>query len=1004
MDPSAKYFNGINDIYDMKQDQENKNAENEPAEAFKSKAITFVKEQMADEPGAVAWILYIIIIICIWFFVFIPLLLVVFVMFTELLNQLLSIVSMAFIFVKYLQLGDSPDYIPTQLLSQICWIFYSMPVVTFLISVAFDLTGFCFTIIRDQATDLEFHKDYISRIKRWIFMRHKKEQEIQDLLLNETRPQTLKTYETFYFILRYDNKEKRTQAIALGIFIAIVLCYVICVLLGFFNIVDLSIVLEIYTLIYLFFPCIGVIDCLFRSWRNIVAVIQYKMKNSEKLLEIRNIEIHMQKQKEQFEINNRLYKLGVGSNPDTFEYRQQQRDFQQTIDEKKKELDKVRCFDPCYYTTSLIRWLYKFHVFEMVYPKKMVGQDNFAKAIQENTPFIGNFPFLTFFALLIGMGTKIYLYVHDYGVVNANSYYPYSIIITIIYILAGPYTLILSHICGSYTIRQWSDKAKQEQERKVKLYQEYFEGIEFFPDGKNKSSSCCKCCKCWKCCKCCKCCRCCKKNNDKNDKKKIVEYEPLVSAWVLVQKENRLRFQEMGYTVSAETDQEDGEDNGDPEKASEQQNEEQNENQKTEENQEQALNERIIINPNIPNEDEFGNTPETKETKTAFSLDSILNQGSIKNSALLVQGIYCLLMVVIIICGIFLLFWQPPIERICHDKIYLPSLNQQGYFDPPPVNNAICTTTLNGLSITELAALPIIPYFANGEITYETRKHNIEVIIDLAFGRTRTRSTTFDMIELNCLNYDDCERQGLNDVASVLKVYQNGVLDYNILIPFGLRDKGDWIPVLEMFLQQVPDQLLGEIVPFYEFFMGFIGDLAFTLTSSLQKVCGVRSVTSKHALRILDLASTLEGSNNIAVGQTIGGYFAKYIGYMLRQNFSAIGFDSLSFLGNVLVGDYDGNEDDPMSIINVYAGSGLFESSEDIPFNYVHADFDFGWQSYFRPPNATDAFCHAVAECSTDQMHIDFCDRMLGHERFMSTMVDIFHREWHPIDEDSEQE
>ena len=260
------------------------------------------------------------------------------------------------------------------------------------------------------------------------------------------------------------------------------------------------------------------------------------------------------------------------------------------------------------------------------------------------------------------------------------------------------------------------------------------------------------------------------------------------------------------------------------------------------------------------------------------------------------------------------------------------------------------------------------------------------------------------MKEMNCLDYEDCANMGVSDIVSVLEVKKNGVLDYNVLIPAGLRDKGDWIPVLEMFLQQIPNTLLEELVPLYEFFMGFIGDVALSVTSSLQKVCGVRSVTTKHALRILEVAQGLQGDHNIAVGQTVGGYFAKYVGFMLRKNFSAIGFDSLSFQENALVGDYTGDEDDPMAIINIYASSGLLESAEDIPFNYVHADFDFGWQTMFRPPNATDAFCYAVAECSTDQMHIDFCDRMLGHETFLGIMEDIFHRAWHPINGDDENE
>ena len=1040
MDTTSKYLNNT-DNFDIHSENEIRNLDKVEAENFKKTAVDYINEQMSDEPGTLTWICYFLIIICIWLFVFVPLLLIIFTMFTELLNQLLSIISLAFIFARTLQIWftvgfdtNTPDYVPLQFLSQLCWIIYSMPVVTFFVTMARDLTSFCFNIIKEQITDFDYHKQYLNKIKRWLFFKVQQEREVEEALLTETRPQTLKIYETFYYILAVDNKEKKTQAIALSIFVCITFAYVICFILSLFNVTDMSTVLYVYTALYLVVPCIGILDCILRSWRNLTAICRFKVVNKKKLDEINNIEIRMKKQREQFEIDEKLYKLGIGSNPDTFQYHQQQRYFEESIQEKKNELKEVRWFDPCYFTTNIIKWLYNFHIFEMVYPPKMVGQDKYAEAIQKQTLFIEEFPTVTFGALIIGVIGKIYLFIQDWGINNANSYYPNSIYVTALYLFAAPYILIMSHITGTYAFRQRTDRAKEKQEKMVKNYQFYFEGekIVFFPQKREEII--CDCCsqkieklgelirknfalRC-RCECCCECCRCKEKRIARliewGNHANKVEYKPLQSAWAQKAEENKQISNEIGYSLASaiNTDQADDDNGDDPESPEEKKADDKNGKNISENGQNGMGNdkdndnagEQETPNPNIPEEDEFGNTPETtQEPHQLFSFDAILNTNSINFDGMVVQGIYVALMIIVILAGIALSFWQAPIEQICHEKIYLPSLIQQGYFDPPPVNNTICSTTINGLTITELAALPIIAYFSNGEIEYETRKHNIEVIIDLAFGRTRTRSMTFDMKELNCIDYNDCIEHNVSDIATVLEVYNNGILDYNILIPFGLRDKGDWIPVLEMYLQQFPGQLLGEIVPLYDFFMNIIGDTAFQLTSALQKVCGVRSVTTKHALRILDLASQLKGDHNIAVGQTIGGYFAKYIGYMLRQNFSSIGFDSLSFQENALVTDYSGDDDIPISMINIYADGGLLESAEEIPFNYRHAAFDFGWQTFFRPPNATDAFCHAVAECSTDQMHIDFCDRMLGHERFMSTMVDIFHRQWHPINDEDEE-
>ena len=940
-------------------------------EKFKEDIIRMLKGSETS-PSAITIILYIILIIMVMLFVFIPLLLIVFTVINDMLNQLLSTVAMAFVAFKRFSTKESTeDYTIGILLAQICWILYSMPVVTFCMYFAMKLVGFFFKVIKEQLFDFEYHKEYINKIKRWVVPNWSKEKETKEQLMNEVRPEEAKKLETLLYVLKEENHEKIIQLISAGIFALVVISYIICLIISLFDIVDIQDVFLGYTCLYLIFPAIGCLDCIIRSWRNVLVIMWYKYKNRQYLGNIRENEIKYNTEVEKYLINMKLFKLGIQNKPDSISKKIE--DYKKAIDAARSHVTPVDFPSLTFPTTWLIKHLYKIKIFEMVYPNKLLGMDDFGKAIQDNTPFLGDFPFVRLIALTIGFIVKVVLFSRDAsrGKRDANSYYPYSIIITLFYLIATPYILIMSKMCGTYSMLKWSKKQKAEKIRKIKLYTEIFKNkVHFIVCGKEAKE------------------------------------DQLKTAWELYKDEIAEKKKRNGVIFN-EIDEDEEEDDDD--------NDNNDNDQEDDENKYEFLipfnpneDEDDIYNENNENEDKKGapiSMEKIEEVIGATNIDDLIEGGSISSAATLVQVLYAAVMIIVIFCGFFVLSWRAPSQRISHDTpmIYIPSTIQEGYFDPPKINESYCSVEINSLSITELAVLPIIPYYAYSDIPLEVRKHNINALIDLAFRRSKTIDTTFNMTELWCKDEEECD-ETLSDVASVLQVYVGGKLDYNILIPFGMRDKGDWVLVLEMFMQQFPNDFLGDVVPFYDFFIDILGDKIRTISATFQKICGVRSITIMHALRIKDIAEQLESDHNIAVGQTTGGYFAKYIGYMLRDRFSTIGFNSLSFKENALCGDYEGDEDDPSSIINVYTEA-ILEGEENIAFNYKHSNFDFGTiQTKIRPPNATDTFCHSVAECSSDQNQIDFCMKMLGKDRFIDNVMAVYGREWHSRDEEKENE
>ena len=900
-----------------------------------------------SEPNGLTIFLYVVITITIILFVFIPLLIIVYCVVIDTVNQLITTVSMLFVAFKRLINGrPNPDYEFGQLLSQACWLFYSRPVVTFLIYVCVKLIGFFFNVIKSQLFDFSYHKEYINKIKKWVVPRELEQKKAKENLLKEVRPEISKVYETLYYILKEENSAKKKQFIAIGIFFVIVIIYIVFIILSIFGVANANTLFIVYTYLYLLLPVIGVIDCILRSWRNAVALIVYAAKNHKTIKEIKTIQKQLLLQHEKYKNELKLFQMGIrNSEPENIN--EMKTNLERKLSQKINQLKTFHVINISAPTTWLIEKLYEIRFLEMVYPSQLLGHDSFGIAIQENSYYLsgGNFPWFTFLAYLVGMAMKIYLYVKDALIqkTNADSYYPLSIIITIIYILLGPYIIFLTRSCGLTTLKKTSRKKKNELQRNALIYKDMFYNRIRFSTIKG--------------------------------------IDPLKTPWEIFLDNINKKNEKIGFSINSSTIDEE--------------------------------NHQININslPNIKDSNDFTNQIDNydfdNKDKQFFNMydienqtndidfDKLLEKNSINFAAIIVQILYAVVMIIVVICGIYICTWTPPIENICYDKINITSTITNGYYDPPLKNNSFCSVNINNLLFTELSALPIIAYFSNGEIPLDYRIHNINVILDLVFHRIKTENMHFNMTELWCNDLEDCERNNASDVATYVEVYDNNELLYNILIPYGMRDKGDWILVLEMFIQQFPNRFLRETVPLYEFFMDLIGNTVSRASITLQQMSGVRSVTIKHALRIKEMAEKLSTNQNIAIGQTVGGYFAKYIGYMLRDNFSAIGLDSLSFQENSLYGDYTAEDDIPTSIINVYASGSILESSEDTAFNYQHEPFDFGILSFIRPPNATDAFCYSVAECSTDQMHIDFCETIHGHETFEQTML-LFKRKWHP--------
>jgi hypothetical protein len=160
-------------------------------------------------------------------------------------------------------------------------------------------------------------------------------------------------------------------------------------------------------------------------------------------------------------------------------------------------------------------------------------------------------------------------------------------------------------------------------------------------------------------------------------------------------------------------------------------------------------------------------------------------------------------------------------------------------------------------------------------------------------------------------------------------------------------------------------------------------------------------LTFYRALRILEAVNLSSTGHNIVLGQNSGGYFAKYVGFVLRDRFACLAFDSMSVMNSDLImfggsGKMDVDDSSPYDIVNIISESSLYATREHrLDINIIRKYYRTGSNRFMRPPNATDAFCQTVAECSSHEPFIALCETLLPHERFADTMQQ-YQRGFHP--------
>lgn len=261
-------------------------------------------------------------------------------------------------------------------------------------------------------------------------------------------------------------------------------------------------------------------------------------------------------------------------------------------------------------------------------------------------------------------------------------------------------------------------------------------------------------------------------------------------------------------------------------------------------------------------------------------------------------------------------------------------------------------------------------YFSTDIISEETREYNTRLLQDMAFRNLIKMGKTVN-----------CEHHAEDHLVDCEVQEPDGNTSFHVIIPHGMVDRRDWLYLLEMLIMQYTSMLIEQLIPMFEMIMDLFGKLIYFVQDGIQRIVAVNQITIHRAKALHEYASRINGSNNIAVGQNIGGYFAKYIAYTLPEKFSAYSWDSLSFMKGALKLD---EVDGPIpNIVNVFSEASFFGSDEECAINIERSKYVFGTlKSYTRPPNATDAFCKTVAECSNEQRFIDFCESTLGHESF----------------------
>ena len=339
------------------------------------------------------------------------------------------------------------------------------------------------------------------------------------------------------------------------------------------------------------------------------------------------------------------------------------------------------------------------------------------------------------------------------------------------------------------------------------------------------------------------------------------------------------------------------------------------------------------------------------------------DKGSLHLIFYIVVAVYLVILLLLIILSILLLLWERP-EEVYNYKFFTDSSLMKTYYNLTKASATTCQVDINGISFSQLSALPMLTYFGiNSGHTSDVDEHNRKVILNIALNSFRDKKVT--EVDYECL------RDGIHIRDNKLHIF----------IINGIRRAIDFILLFEQFVQYYFFSILKSIIPFYSIAYDKFRVSLISSTKYFMKMTGCEFLTTQIAKRIHDdiIYKCLEGKEdkwhkytNIAIGHLTGGYFAKYLStYKLnkRPEIAGIGFDSLSFQGTPLEIEIT-NEIDFGMALNVFARGEIYSANEpNTKNNFERKSYDS-----IVPPDAIQNFCHSVAMCSNDRYEIDFCN------------------------------
>jgi hypothetical protein len=131
---------------------------------------------------------------------------------------------------------------------------------------------------------------------------------------------------------------------------------------------------------------------------------------------------------------------------------------------------KIVVPDLSYPTTKLLQWIGTINSLKFMYPLDLVFQDDFARTAQENLFFNTWHQYIFVIAFTIGIITKFYLCIQDWGSNAPNTYGIFSFLIVIAYVVMFPFinniwSLIFSWSFMMNTAKSEDDKRQFDRQQ-----------------------------------------------------------------------------------------------------------------------------------------------------------------------------------------------------------------------------------------------------------------------------------------------------------------------------------------------------------------------------------------------------------------------------------------------------------------------------------------------------------------------------------------------------------